>query len=94
MQNNIIVCTVKPYEIVLEDGEKLIVQDEIYIGTINPNSKAEYFYGTWFDKSEGTYQFQGSISLNQEEFEERIETVKDLEGKRINLNEMLKKKEI
>lgn len=87
MKNNIVACTVKPYEIVLDDGKKLTVQNEIYIGTINPNSGAEYFYGAWFEKSEETFQFLGSISLNQEEFEERIETVKDLEGKRIDPNE-------
>ena len=84
MKNNIVVCTVKPYEIEMDDGKKLTVQDEIYIGTINPNSEEDYFYGAWFDKS-GV--FGGSLSLTKEGFKERIETVKDLEGKEINLND-------
>ena len=87
MKNNIVVCTVKPYKITLDDGEKLTIKDDIYIGTINPNSEEDYFYGAWFDKIEGTYLLQGSLSFTKQEFKERIETVKDLEGKEINLND-------
>ena len=89
MKNNIIVCTAKPYEIEMDDGKKLTVKDDIYIGTINPNNEEDYFYGAWFDKSEETFPsaFQGSLSFTKEEFKERIETVKDLEGKEINLND-------
>lgn len=87
MKNNIIVCTAKPYEIEMDDGKKLTVKDEIYIGTINPNSEEDYFYGAWFDKSGETFLFGGSLSLTKEDFKKRIETVKDLEGKEINLND-------
>lgn len=87
MKNNIIVCTAKPYEIEMDDGKKLTVQDDIYIGTINPNSEEDYFYGAVFDTAEETFLFQGSLSLSKEDFKERIETVKDLEGKEINLND-------
>ena len=87
MKNNIVVVTAKPYELVLDDGKTITVQDEIYIGTINPESGAEYFYGAWFEKNEESFQFLGSISINQEDFEKRAGTVKDLEGKRIDLNE-------
>lgn len=45
MKNNIVVVTAKPYDLVLDDGKTITVQDEIYIGTINPESGAEYFYG-------------------------------------------------
>lgn len=87
MKNNIIVCTAKPYEIEMDDGKKLTVQDDIYIGTINPNSEEDYFYGAVFDTAEGTFLFNGSLSLSKEDFKKRIETVKDLEGKEINLND-------
>lgn len=87
MKNNIVVCTAKPYEIEMDDGEKLTVQDDIYIGTINPNSEEDYFYGACFDKPGETFLFEGSLSLTKEDFKEKIETIKDLEGKEINLND-------
>ena len=86
MKNNIVVVTAKPYDLVLDDGKKITVQNEIYIGTINPESE-EYFYGAWFEKNGESFWFLGSVSLNQEDFKKRAGTVKDLEGKRINLNE-------
>ena len=39
MKNNIVVVTAKPYDLVLDDGKTITVQDEIYIGTIKQSNK-------------------------------------------------------
>lgn len=74
MKKNLIVVYLKDYEITDDEGNKEIVHGDVYVGTINSESNAEYFHGAWFPKDEEGYDFIGSITLTREEFDTKVES--------------------
>lgn len=55
---------IKPFEIELESGKKLVIDDDIVVGNVNKDGS---FSGAVFESGE----FQGAVSYSKEEWKKR-----------------------
>ena len=74
MDGKLIMALIKDYELTDDEGNKAIVRGDVYVGTTNSESDAEYFHGAFFSKDEEGYDFVGSITLTREEFDTHVES--------------------
>lgn len=78
MEKKLIAVFLKDYEITDDEGNKAIAHGDVYVGTTNRESDAEYFHGAFFSKDEEGYDFVGSITLTREEFDTQVESWREI----------------
>ena len=74
MDGKLIMALIKDYELTDDEGNKAIVSGDVYVGTINSESDAEYFTGAMFSRYSEGYDFIGSVALTREEFDTTVES--------------------
>lgn len=74
MAGKLIAVFIKDYELTDDEGNKEIVRGDVYVGTTNSESDAEYFTGAMFSRYDEGYNFIGSVALTREEFDTQVES--------------------
>ena len=78
MNEKLLACKIKPYTIVLDEGQVINVKDEVWVGYWNRSGE---FCAACFDRTEDGRLVGGdSISATKEEFDEKVEKVIDIFG--------------
>ena len=79
MMNKLIACVVKPYEITLESGRKILVDNERWVGYITEDDDDGYFRGAEFALEEDGWEDCGYLKLSREYFESHVQSWKEVE---------------
>jgi hypothetical protein len=77
-ENKLLACKIKPYTIVLDEGQIVNVTNEVWVGYWNKRGE---FSAVCYDRlKDGRLVGGDSVTVTKEEFEEKVEKVIDIFG--------------